>query len=269
MSCASVNKGWQQACTHIRPEAITVQTKRNIRLARRQPKLISRVWQLDSQGCLQHLQRVTVITDVLFDTKGLLRKLATLPLQHLEIQAAGIDAQWAVQHLPATLTHFALSCALPPVLCLTSFGKYASLASLHLVSERNVVCHLHVDHPIPSLQDLSFTSVRKCAGISMESCRAIPACLPNLRKLALTESASSSSLQDLFNIPSLHELALELRAIGISEGRAPVDLFITNSSNLRKVNLTGPHALVTLVLRKANVEVVSTGVKVINGFAAH
>ena len=212
---------------------------------------------------------MTVIADVTFDPTLLLAKLATLPLQHLKIQGRGTDAQWVVQNMPATLTHFAVSCEMPPTLCLKYFAKYASLVSLCLVAEDNFSCRFDVDHPIPTLQNLSFTSVRKCVGISMKSCRAIPVCLPNLRKLALTESASSSSLQDLFNIPSLHELALELRAIGNSEGRAPVELLVTSSSNLRKVTLTGPHALVTLVLRKAEVEVVSTGIRVINEFAAH
>ena len=90
-------------------------------------------------------------------------------------------------------------------------------------------------------------------------------CLPHLRYLKVSDYASSPALHTLLNTLSLYELDLELHADHRgNEGCAPVVLFLMKSSQLKTLIISGPYALAYLFVGKQGVQVVASGVKVVD-----
>lgn len=143
----------------------------------------------------------------------------------------------------------------PPKLCLTRLARLVSLVSLDLRNQVQHPASSVIDCLITQLQSLSFISPHGCASIDPNTCSNIPVCLPNLRYLKVCDSAFSSVLYTLLNLPVLRELVFVLRASN-SKGYAPVTLISDRPSELRRLSICGPHALVTLFIKSQAVALV-------------
>ena len=266
ISCASVSKSFYQACRHIRPAAIVAQpvcmplpksqtTMRNCGSLAVQTRLT----QLSQQGCLQNLKSVTLSTP----NVPMLKAISFCPLQRCKLDSLNASEFWVIEHLPITITHLSISGVVPAGLCLSRFARLVSLVSLHVITQAQHTASLVIDCHVTQLQTLSLSSVYGAAYIDYDTCSNIPSYLPNLRYLKVCESAFSFSLYTLLNLSNLHELELVLRARN-SEGYAPVRLILERPSQLRKLSISGPYSLVTLIIRSQAVEVFTNSVNVIN-----
>ena len=273
MSCTSVSKGWAKACLDIRLTALTVNSNRH-----RHPnsyrasfsheahtsasKMLYKLRQGHNLEFLQRLEIATPHTAVDSINAMCIVVLTNIcPLMTFEIQAPCLGLTDILNNMAKTVQRLALDCKTTSQVRLKDFEPFSQLSTLQITARENRTCKLVLDGTARKLHTLSLAAPC-CFGIDEGTCSKIAMCLPSLTGLRVTEYAKSESLHSLLSLPSLHWIDLELRAAN-TEGRAPVVLTVSALSHLRKIKVSGPHGLVTLVVLKPEVEVTAIGVKVV------
>lgn len=269
--CASVNRTWRQACQHVRPAALSITAEpqqspsgyRPQSYYRRKAAVYSCLQRLVQQDCLLQLRHVRFTLGTLCCQAVALVAKSPILTCSISSNALAVDVQPAIQCMPSTLQQLKLCCCSTPRELPTSWLtklNHLEKLTLHIPHKS---CELRLDAPLPRLQELSLTSVYGPASFEHLSCNNISSRLPKLRYLSLDDYASSPVLYTVLSLSSLVGLQMHLRASN-SEGHAPVTLVLEKSCQLQELTIAGPHALVTLLVRKRGVRITTGNIRVLH-----
>ena len=268
MSCASVSKGWRQNCLVVRPRTLSLKfgvngDRRYIPSPQAQASACRKLTALKLGKNLESLQHVNLLAPCNCSPPvvAYLAVLTSTPLRTCRVSAP-LDMRRVLRHMARSVQHVVLDCKIQHRVELKDFGVFKQLDTLELTARQNYACSLVMNDRLHALHTLSLVARSRCFGIDETTCSQLAACLPNLKFLALTDYAKSLALHAVLSLTSLVELDLELRAAN-SEARAPVVLTVPSLSNLRRLAISGPHGLVTLVVNKSGLQIKATGVRVI------